>query len=129
VRAATGSRQNATGVPGPRQTEEPVLGDPQPRFDQGTELPLEAKEASRDQAAHCRLGRKAEAWARLGSSNSENLFVAFAGGKSSCERTGSSRLQRGSRDGMRIPLGAGERVAVREEQLVDSGLGLPELMA
>lgn len=60
---------------------------------------------------------------------SKSLWVAFAGGKSSRGRTGTSWLQRGLRDGVRIPFRAGERVAVGEQQLVDSGLCFPEVMA
>ena len=60
---------------------------------------------------------------------SESLWVASADGKSSRGRTGTGWLQRGLRDGVRVPFRAGERVAVGEQQFVDSGLCLPELMA
>lgn len=60
---------------------------------------------------------------------SERLRVASACGKSSHGRTGAGWVQRGLRDGVRVPFRAGERVAVGEQQRVDSGVCLPELMA
>src|SRR3954470_14537665 len=55
-RGRSRSPEKVRSAPAPRQTQEPVLGDPEPRFGPGTELPLRGMTTRAAATASRRVG-------------------------------------------------------------------------